>query len=86
MNKVFYKGGHIPLTPAQLAKEANAIYSRPVFCPEDFEGTDSRIAGIGHCDCNNDAEFELLPINDISVIEGQKRYMVCRKCGGISHL
>ncbi len=45
----------------------------------------SRIEG-SHCDCNGNGEFELLPRNDESVIEGGKDYMKCRICGGHSHL
>lgn len=45
-----------------------------------------RISG-RHCDCSeNEGEFILLPLNDKVVIDGEKRYMSCRKCGGYSHL
>lgn len=45
----------------------------------------SRITG-NACYCNGDGVFDLLPKNDIAVIEGGKRYMFCRKCGCSSHL
>ena len=45
-----------------------------------------RISGKGHCDCYGEGEFVLLPVDHPDVIEGQKRYMKCRKCGCFSHL
>ncbi len=87
MNQVFYASGKMPLTPEQLAKEANALYkNKTVFYPSDFRGPDSRIAGNGHCYCGGNGEFELLPLMHPDVIEGKKRYMICRKCGAVSHL
>lgn len=53
-----------------------------------------RLSG-AHCNCGCDTslignpslgEFDLLPLTDDSVQEGQKAYMKCRKCGGYSHL
>lgn len=86
MNQVFYPHTNTPLAPEQLAMEANALYKRPHFTAYDFKGSDSRIADAGHCYCNGDGEFELLPITHPYVVEGLKRYMVCRKCGALSHL
>ena len=86
MNKVFIKNTNVEMTPEMLAAAANAISGAKPFTKEMFEGPDSRIQGAGHGYCNNDCEFELLPIYDEAVREGQKRYMVCRKCGAVSHL
>lgn len=86
MNYVFVRGGLVPLTPQQLADEANAITIRKPFAASDFEGANSRIQGDGHCYCGGNGEFELLPVGNSAVKEGQKRYMQCRKCGGWSHL
>lgn len=86
MNKVYYKNRRIPLSPEELAKEANALSKRNLFKPSDFIGENSRIAGEGHCSCGGNGEFELLPEDDPDVVSGGKRYMVCRKCGGWSHL
>lgn len=87
VNRVFYKGGTKPLTPEQLAKEANALYKgKTIFSPADFIGEGSRIAGSNMCYCDDNGEFELLPLNDPVVAEGQKRYMICRKCGAVEHL
>lgn len=86
MNKVYKPNQTVPLTAAQLAAEANAITLNKPFTPEMFEGPKSRIQGAGHCDCGGNGEFDLLPVYHADVREGQKRYMVCRKCGGYSHL
>ena len=87
MNQVFYKGGRTPLTPEQLAKEANAIYDRKgPFQPSDYMGEHSRIASTGMCYCEGNGEFELLPLTDPAVQESKKRYMICRKCGAVEHL
>ena len=86
MNLVFKKGSNNPLTPTELAMEANVITSNHPFTDLDFEGPNSRIQGSGHCDCGGNGEFDLLPLYDPSVREGGKRYMVCRKCGCYSHL
>ena len=87
MNTIVLMGSNTPLSPQQIAGQANAIYpnSKP-FTAEDFTGNSCRIAGAGHCDCGGNGEFELLPISHPDVKEGQKRYMVCRKCGAYSHL
>ena len=88
MNTVYRPGSNTPLMPDQLCFEANALYSRRKrpFSICDFVGPNSRIAGTGHCDCNGDGEFELLPVHHPDVQNGQKRYMICRKCGCYSHL
>ena len=78
INKVYHPGSDIPLTPKELAKEAGFN-----FRASDFP---DRISGSGHCDCKEGGEFELLPKDDPAVVEGQKRYMQCRICGGWSHL
>jgi len=78
IGRVFYKGDSIPLTLAQLAKEAG-----PFLKVSDFP---ERVSGRGHCDCEGGGDFELLSADDPAVVEGGKRYMRCRICGGISHL
>lgn len=77
INKVFNKGNDVPLTNKQLAEEAG----------RNFQESDYpyRISG-RLCDCRNGGEFELLPKDDLAVVEGEKRYMQCRICGGWSHL
>lgn len=45
----------------------------------------SRLNG-DHCDCCGNGEFVLLPLSHEAVQSGMKRYMICQKCGGISHL
>lgn len=86
MNKVYLPGKKVPATPEELAKAANAITVANPFSPSDFTGENSRIAGAGHCYCGGNGEFELLPLYDEAVKSGGKRYMVCRICGGVSHL
>lgn len=88
MNKVYNMGECEPLTPKELANAANTICCKPIFSPFDFseDNPKSRISGSGHCYCGGNGEFELLPLYDAAVKEGHKRYMVCRKCGGTSHL
>ena len=76
-NRVFYRGSRVPLMPKQLAIEAGFNFQEP-----DYP---ARISG-RHCDCAAGGEFELLPKDDPAVVEGQKRYMQCRICGGWSHL
>jgi hypothetical protein len=39
-----------------------------------------------HCECKGNGEFVLLPEDDPAVVEGGKRYMVCKKCNYHSHL
>lgn len=88
MNIIFLMGSNMPLSPQQIADQANALYpvaAKP-FTAIDFSGDNSRISGPGHCDCGGDGEFELLPMSNPDVREGQKRYMICRKCGAYSHL
>ena len=85
MNVVMTVSGYL-LSPKQLADAANAITKNKPFKPSDFDGPDSRIQGTGHCNCNGNGEFVLLPIAHKDVQEGGKRYMQCRKCGGWSHL
>ena len=86
MNRVFYHGKE--LTPMELAIAANAITKNKPFLASDFDpkNPNNRIAGTGHCYCEGNGEFELLPVYDLDVKEGKKRYMCCRKCGGWSHL
>ena len=86
MNTVYSRYGKTPLTPEQLAREANAITEDKPFTPDMFEGPKSRISGDGHCWCAGNGEFELLPVYHRDVVQGKKRYMVCRKCGAYSHL
>lgn len=87
MNRVFKEGEYTtPLTPKELCIAANIITSNYPFKESDFMGENSRIQGSGHCDCGGNGDFELLAANDPDVIEGGKRYMHCRKCGGWSHL
>lgn len=90
MNKVFYEGGKRPLTPLEIKAECCAVNIalqipiHPIILqwqPDDF--AKSRLSG-AHCDCNGDGEFELLSLDEC--LEGGKRYMKCRKCGGVSHL
>lgn len=78
INRVYYPGSDVPLTPMQLAREAG-----PMFRLSDFP---ARISGSGHCDCKNGGDFVLLPKDDPAVVEGRKRYMQCRVCGCWSHL
>lgn len=89
-------GGSKPLSAKTLAAWANKVHceiggaKRPVFTPEDFE-TGDRLKG-NHCDCGTDdkgfslGEFQLMPLDSDDVISGMKAYMVCRKCGCMSHL
>ena len=86
MNRIYNKGGKIPLTSQEIAAAANAITKTKPFTASMFEGEVSRISGSGHCACNGSGEFELLLLYDSAVQEGQKRYMVCRNCGCVSHL
>lgn len=45
----------------------------PVYPKERLDGV--------HCRCNGEGEFLLRPYEP-----GEKNYMDCRKCGGVSHL
>lgn len=68
------------------SKQALTEKELQVIAGEWFGFTLDRIAG-EHCYCPNETgEFVLLPEDDVAVIEGGKRYMVCRKCEGYSHL
>ena len=81
MNKVFSTPTDInPLSPEALAVEANKVMRRPVFTATDFP---ERITG-NHCWCGGNGEFVLEPVSEC--LEGGKRYMKCRICGGYSHL
>lgn len=86
MNKVFYKGKQ--LSPVDMVVAANAITRNKPFVAYDFDyqNPECRIAGMGHCDCAGNGEFDLLPLNHPDVQDGKKRYMQCRKCGCWSHL
>ena len=84
MNRVFYENG-IELNALDMALEANAIIKSRPFRSFDYQGKDSRVSGV-MCDCFGDGEFVLFPKDHPDVVDGQKRYMQCRKCGCISHL
>lgn len=67
-------------------------YTKEMF--EEHDGKDYRLSG-DHCACGSNSdivgnptngEFELLPMWSAEVQDGQKAYMVCRKCGCYSHL
>jgi len=77
INTVYYPGSTIPLTSAQLAKEAG-----PGMRESDYP---ERISG-KQCGCANGGKFTLLPTRHPAVQSGGKRYMVCRICGESSHL
>ena len=77
-NRVYYPGSDTPLTAKQLAYETDFTFNQ-------FNVT-AQLSGGGHCDCKYGGEFELLPKDDPDVVEGGKRYMQCRICGGWSHL
>ena len=80
-NKVFQTiDGMTPLTPEELAYEANLIGG--AVSSSDYP---ERIMG-EHCECSDGGEFVLSPLDNPSVQEGGKRYMQCRKCGQWSHL
>lgn len=86
MNKVYaHPFNRNPMTSEALAAAANIITHNKPFTASDFEGEDSRISG-NHCYCDGEGEFLLLPVHDATVVEGEKRYMKCLKCGGYSHL
>lgn len=81
MNMIFEDGKELE-TAEELGKAYYAIISERVKrYPYELE----RITG-SMCDCNGEGIFDLLPIFDESVVEGGKRYMICRKCGMYSHL
>lgn len=85
MNKVYLPMSNTPLTPFELAREANKLTKRSHLSSFEYMGKESRISG-NHCDCMGNGEFELLPVTDPDVIDGGKRYMRCRICGCYSHL
>lgn len=69
-------------------------FNKEMFIPHDGPVDRYRLGGY-HCDCGCDedaigkpsnGEFELLPLSDPSIREGEKAYMVCTKCGAYSHL
>ena len=77
MNKV-YKNGCL-LSFLDLCEESGFLGITPREMEERIKGR--------HCNCEpNRGVFDLLPKDDPAVIEGGKRYMVCRNCGGWSHL
>jgi hypothetical protein len=80
-NFVYLPNGITPLTPEQLAEEANKI-ERARLLPSDYP---KRLSGV-LCGCKDGGDFELLPLDDEAVVSGQKRYMRCRNCGEFSHL
>lgn len=97
---VYISGGRIPLSAKQLANWGNGIMTRLVgkkiepFSEADFTGPKSRLNGF-HCICGTEdgtvnspslGEFDLLSPESSEVRDGQKAYMVCRKCGCYSHL
>ena len=84
-NKVHYMGCAELMTHEELTKEAN--YFLPAASKYKNEPYDMRRLEGSHCVCKpNEGDFDLLPINSPVVQEGQKRYIVCRKCGCMSHL
>ena len=90
---------NVPLKPDQIADWANKVHrlvggGKDVFTARDFSqilACHSRLGGC-HCSCGvnekgfSNGQFDLLPLDDEAVISGGKAYMVCRVCGGISHL
>ncbi len=78
VNRVYYPGSDVPLTPLQLSRETHFQFG--------LFGFPGRISGSGHCACTGGGHFELLPEDDPDVVSGGKRYMQCRICGGWSHL
>jgi hypothetical protein len=78
INRVYYRGSNVPLSPKQLAYETGFTFNQ--------FNVSSRLSGGGHCDCKEGGEFELLPKDHPDVAESGKRYMQCRTCGGWSHL
>lgn len=91
MNKVYlHTNDTTPLTPEQIAEEANIGYSNSApFTADMFRGPGCRIDGAGHGYCDNNCEFvldELTPETLSDLYLTGKRYMVCRKCGAVSHL
>jgi hypothetical protein len=81
-NQVFFaEGDTTPLTPSEIATEANAIG-----CGVIHESAyPFRIKG-NLCDCKDGGEFVLFSVNHEACVESGKRYMYCRKCGCSAHL
>lgn len=81
MNRIFENGRELK-TAKELGDAFYAILPEKVKKhPYELE----RITG-SLCSCGGDGVFDLLPTTDEGVIEGGKRYMVCRKCRCYSHL
>jgi hypothetical protein len=87
VNRVFLPDGTTEITDDSraliyaLGFDSNKYFGR--IYPAEMK---ERISGTGHCDCRGNGEFILLPVDHPDVLEGGKRYMQCRKCGGWSHL
>ena len=73
-----------PLTLAELRYEFAFCNEEKAKMLTDVEMAE-RING-DLCNCCGEGEFDLLPLNNEDVMEGQKRYMKCGKCGCWSHL
>lgn len=87
MNRVFLPDGKTEITDNNRALVYAMGFDTNKYFGKIFPGEmQERIQGKGHCDCFGDGEFILLPKNHPDVIDGQKRYMKCRKCGCYSHL
>ena len=87
MNKIFLEDGKTEITDDARALIYALGFNSNKYFGRIFPGEmKERIQGKGHCDCCGDGEFVLLPVTHPDVVEGQKRYMICRKCGGWSHL
>lgn len=85
MNKIFNEHGKELKTAKDLANAFHNAYSvaQKNITNEDYDV--KRVEG-AMCNCNGNGVFDLLPLDDEAVVEGGKRYMVCRKCGYYSHL
>lgn len=99
--KIFSPRGVRQFNSEEVAAYANHVhqmfakgapYTKEMY--EEHDGKDYRLSGC-HCACGcneslpgrpSNGEFELLPMRSEEVQSGQKAYMVCRKCGGYSHL
>lgn len=98
--KIYSPDGKL-LTAEEVAKHANAVHQmsakgNPYEASWFEDGNDRNFRLRGHmCDCGvnenvagcpTNGEFKLMPLKSLDVIEGQKAYMVCQKCGCVSHL
>ncbi len=84
-NKVYEHGSNKELTPLELIRAFGFDSEKYIGKITPMEMLE-RVAGY-HCSCGNgQGTFELLPVNHPDVISGGKRYMICRKCGCMSHL